>query len=640
MAPLIWATWVAWAEWASNPDTYSTYTKIRAGGFPPAFFISIKYLASQQNFSKNTFMTSLITILSDILGQVFEAQDLPAGLGAIRVSDRPDLAQFQCNGAMAAAKIAKKNPREIAQNIADALQKNEIFSKIEIAGPGFINLDVTDDFIARQLGTASQEEKPVFGIDLNQETIVLDYGGPNIAKPMHIGHLRTAIIGDSLRRMCKFVGMKTLGDIHMGDWGTHLGLLIGDYIQNNLQEKVLNIDPENQEDVLWLFNDMGERYPKASAASKEDESLKENAREITLKLQQKEHPYYAMWEKIRAVSIQGMRKNYAALNVHFDLWKGEADVHDLIEPMAKDLKEKSYAIESDGALVIPVEKNDDKKEFPPLILYKRDGAVMYGTTDMATIIERVELYNPTRIVYCVDQRQNLHFEQLFRAAKKTKIVGENVELTFAGIGTMNGTDGRPFATRSGGVMRLEDLIENVQEKANQRLAEGNFASDFSEEEKNDIAMKIGIAALKFADLQNARQSDYIFDLDRMTSFEGKTGPYVLYQAVRIKSLLRKIEEDFSENPNFMVLDEDRALALLLLQFPDIVMLALQNYAPHHLCDYVYRVAQQFSSFYASCHILSENDEALKNSRLALCALALKQIECTLGLLGIEIPDRM
>lgn len=585
-------------------------------------------------------MISFVENLSNIVGAAFASSDLPAELGRVSVSDRPDLAQFQCNGAMSAAKLAKKNPREIAQGVVDVLSANDIFSKVEIAGPGFINLNVTDEFLSAHLTSLAEDERAGVPEPGQGAPVVLDYGGPNIAKPMHVGHLRAAIIGDSLRRIMKFSGYDTIGDVHMGDWGTHLGMLISDYLNAGEENLVLDTDVSDEKAVARLMEDMATRYPKASAAAKEDLNLKKQAQEATVKLQNKEAPYYPIWQKIFDVSVAGMKKTYGTLGVHFDLWKGEACVHDLISPMVEGLKEKGFAEESDGALVFYVAEESDKKEMPPLIIYKRDGAVMYGTTDMATLVDRMEQQNPQKIIYVVDQRQCLHFEQVFRAVKKSGIVPESVELTHAGFGTMNGPDGKPFKTRSGGVMRLQDLIEMAENKARERLSEANLAEDADEAERENVAHKVALAAIKFADLQNQRQADYMFDLDRLTSFEGKTGPYLLYQAVRIKSLLRKAEFKNTDTSTFHIKDEDRALALLLTELPNYVSAALRHYAPHHLCEYAYKLAQEFSSFYGNCHILSEKDECLKKSRLALCALTATQLDLVLGLLGISIPERM
>jgi arginyl-tRNA synthetase len=620
-------------------------------------------------------MASLTQKLSDIFGDAFEAQGLDRAYGLVKVADRPDLAQFQCNGAMAAAKFAKKNPREVSQKIVECLQSlppsippasggedeskdsppqagglggESIFAKVEIAGPGFINLSVTDEFLSAHLKEAADDAK-AGAPDLSQGAMAfLDYGGPNIAKAMHVGHLRAAIIGDSVRRTLAFCGYDTLGDVHLGDWGTHMGLLIDHYFESGEEAIITGVDINDPHAIEAAIEDMAVRYPAAASKAKEDEAAAARGRTMTVRLQNKEEPYFSLWKKIREISIIAIRKNYEHLGVHFDLWKGEADVHDYIAPMVDDLRRSGYAVESDGAWIVPVARNDDKKEFPPLILYKRDGAVMYGTTDMATIVERVKLYNPAKIVYIVDQRQSLHFEQVFRAVRLANIVHPRMELTHAGFGTMNGPDGRPFKTREGGVLRLSDLIAMAIEKALIRMEEASIAADMGTAEKEDVAKKVAIAAIKFADLQNARAADYVFDIDRLTSFEGKTGPYLLYQAVRIKSLLKKAQYSPPHPPrlrggeggDIMLHDADRALALLLTEFPDAVRLAAEQYMPHYMCDYAYRLAQGFSSFYGNCHILSETDEALCASRLALCAMTYKRLELALSLLGIEIPERM
>lgn len=575
-------------------------------------------------------MSSLSQTLSGIFGEVFAGLGLPAGLGLVRVSDRPDLAQFQCNGALSAAKQAGKNPREVAQQIIEALSGRPVFTKLEIAGPGFINIDVSDDFIAGHLLETDQR----LGVENTGQgrAVVLDYGGPNIAKAMHVGHLRSSIIGDALRRIHAFAGYNAIGDVHMGDWGTPMGMILSE----------LDLLKHDEPVTMEL---LAEIYPKAATACKEDEARMALARAATKKLQDGDLEYTRRWREFIDVSIAGMKANFDALGVHFDEWKGESDAHKFIEGMIADYKAKGLATESEGALIVDVVEPGDKKEFPPLILLKSDGAVLYGTTDLATIIDRIQAHDPVKIVYCVDQRQSLHFEQVFRAARKGGMARDGVpELIFAGFGTMNGTDGKPFKTRAGGVMRLEDLIAMGIEKARARLDEAEIAADLAPSAREDIANKVAIAAIKFADLQNQRQSDYIFDLDRMTAFEGKTGPYLLYQAVRIKSLLRKAGfEDVSAplKPEGFSLDENtRSLALLLAEFPDHFALALGHLTPHVLCDYVYRLAQAFSSFYGSCHILSETDQGVRASRLALCAMTYRQIEVTLALLGISTPERM
>lgn len=586
-------------------------------------------------------MNTLTQTLSALVGAAFESLGLPADFGAVRVSDRPDLAQFQCNGALAAAKQAGKNPREVANGLIEALKDRPEFARLEIAGPGFLNITLTDAYVARFLADFIKEET-LADQPGQAKTIVLDYGGPNIAKAMHVGHLRASIIGDALRRMCLYAGYNALGDVHMGDWGTPMGQIISELALRHpdwpyFDEKFTGPYPSTSPVTMA---DLEVIYPAASTACKEDPARLELARKATVELQDGRPGYRALWQHFIEVSIAGMEGNFKALGVHFDLWKGEADAHPYIAPMVEDLQKRGFAVESEGAVVVPVEQAGDKKEMPPLILYKSDGAVMYGTTDLATIVERVKDYNPVKILYVVDQRQSLHFEQVFRAARKSGIAPDTMELTHAGFGTMNGTDGKPFKTRAGGVMKLEDLIQMGVEKAEARLLEADIAKDFSAAEKADIAQKVAIAAIKFADLQNNRSADYVFDLDRMTSFEGKTGPYLLYQTVRIKSLLRKADYTPSGTNSFILNDPDRPLALLLTEFSDHFAGALAHYTPHIICDYVFKLAQAFSTFYGQCHILSEEDEALKASRLALCAATARVIETCLDLLGIKVPERM
>lgn len=585
---------------------------------------------------------SLTEKLSVLTGAAFVAEGFTADVGAVRISDRPDLAQFQCNGAMAAAKQAKKNPRAVAEAVVAHLQQNPIFAKIEIAGPGFINLTLTDDALNEHLGAMATDSRCGIAPLVSGQTMILDYGGPNVAKAMHVGHLRTSIIGEALRRMAGFCGYTAIGDVHMGDWGTQIGMVISEF-QIRHPEWVYfdaGVMSGYPSEAPFTIANLEEVYPFAAQACKDDEARKELALIATVELQNGRPGYRALWQHIVNVSIASMKANFDSLNVHFDWWKGESSVHDLIAPMVDDLLARGFAVKDDGATVIPVAREDDQKEFPPLMLYKRDGAVMYGTTDLATIVERMES-NPSKIVYIVDQRQSLHFEQVFRAAYKTGIAPASVELIHAGNGTMNGSDGKPFKTRAGGVLRLEDLIESATQKAAERMKEANLAQDASADELAKTAHMVGVAALKFADLQNQRQSDYIFDLDRMTSFEGKTGPYMLYQAVRIKSLLRKAAAQGALPGDQIVLgDADRPLALLLTELPDVVALAMRHYTPHVLCDYVYRLANAFSSFYGNCHILSEQDQMLRASRLRLCAMVLAQLILVLDLLGIDVPERM
>ena len=586
---------------------------------------------------------SLLQTLSAIVGDAFMAEGLDATHGRVTVSDRPDLAQFQCNGAMAAAKKAGKNPCALAEALIARLNANPVFKKLDIAGPGFINLTLTDAALAEHVTRIAADKRAGVAEADGAPTVLLDYGGPNIAKPMHVGHLRASIIGDSARRILSFAGYKTLGDVHLGDWGTPMGMVISEleilhpdwpYFDAAITDGYPDASPVTIEDLEAI-------YPTAAKACKEDEARMERARLATVDLQNGRPGYRALWRHFIDVSIAAMKKNFDALNVHFDLWKGESDVHDLIAPMVEKLKAQNIAIQDDGAIVIPVKTEQDSKEIPPLILYKRDGAVMYGTTDLATLVERMDFFAPSKILYVVDKRQHLHFEQVFRAARLANIVPANVDLVHLGFGTMNGADGKPFKTRAGGVMKLEDLIAMGVEKATQRLDEAALAKDIGPAEREKIARCVAVAAIKFADLQNPATADYIFDLDRMTAFEGKTGPYILYQAVRIKSLLAKAtDQGMKPGQAIHLQEQDLPLALLLLQMPEIVHGAAQNHAPHVICDFAHRLAQAFSSFYGNVHILSDPDARSRESRLGLCALALREMEILLSLLGVDLPDRM
>ncbi len=587
-------------------------------------------------------MTSLITQLSDLVGQAFEAEGLEKSFGAVRFSDRPDLAQFQCNGAMTAAKAARKNPRAVAESIIGRLKSNPDFLKIEIAGPGFINLTLSDEALGKYISSIVSDDRCGVEPIGHNETIMLDYGGPNVAKPMHVGHLRSSIIGDSIRRTLDFAGYNTVGDIHMGDWGTQMGMMISE-LEIMHPDWVFfdeNYTGDYPTEPVVTMEDFEEIYPRVSALCKTDPERLEKSKKATVDLQNKRRGYYALWKQFVEISLHSMKRNFDALNVHFDLWKGETDVHDLIAPMVEDLKKRGYATIDQGATVVHVKKNDDNKEFPPLILYKSDGGVLYGTTDLATIVERVRDFNPSRILYIVDKRQGLHFEQVFRAAKLTGIASEQMELTHLGYGTMNGPDGKPFKTRAGGVLKLEDLISMGKEKALERLEEAKAAEGLSQDEKDDIAMKVAIAAIKFADLQNSFSADYVFDLDRMTSFEGKTGPYLLYQSVRIKSLLEKAGYKPQNDLQIVPTEADRDLILSLIEIPQIIEISVRNYTPHVLCDHAYKLAQTFSSFYGNTHIMSEENKVQRQSWLELSHMVLMQLELLLGLVGIKIPDRM
>ncbi|HEY5239222.1 MAG TPA: arginine--tRNA ligase [Rhizomicrobium sp.] len=581
-------------------------------------------------------MTSLTRELAAIAGAAFAAEGLDASFGRVQAADRPDLAQFQCNGALAAAKEAKTNPRAIAEKIAARLKSNPIFAKVEIAGPGFINFDVTDEALTARMRDTKAEP------NANAGTLVIDFGGPNVAKPMHVGHLRSAIIGDCLQRLFRANGWRVTSDVHLGDWGLQMGQLISEIGHRGIAPVYFDANHNGPypEQSPVTMDDLEEIYPAAAAACKADPVRLEEARAATAELQSGRAGYRALWQHFVDVSEKGLTREYDSLGVHFDLWKGEASVDPLIAPMIADLKTRGITEESEGALVVRVAEETDKKEIPPLILLKSDGAVLYGTTDLATIIDRVREQNPDLILYVVDQRQHGHFEQVFRAARKAGLNGQ-AKLEHAGFGTMNGPDGKPFKTRAGGVMKLYDLIAMVTEEAAKRLAEQGLGAEYSEDERAEIARKVGIATLKFADLCNYRLTDYIFDLARFSRFEGKTGPYLQYAAVRIQSILRKAaDEGFAASAAAVRSPEERALALRLLALPDMLEAAEAKRAPNLLCDYAFTLAQDFSRFYSEHHIMSETDADLRAARLALCKATLSTLAKTLDILGIEVPARM
>jgi arginyl-tRNA synthetase len=587
-------------------------------------------------------VTALLAELSAIACAAFAAEGLSESFGQVQRSDRPDLAQFQCNGALVAAKQAKANPRAIADKVAARLKSDPLFAKIEIAGPGFINLDLADLALAAR-GVALAKDPKLGAPDSGAgKSVVLDFGGANIAKPMHVGHLRSAIIGDCLQRLFRANGWTVTSDVHLGDWGLQMGQLISEIEHRGIAPIYFDANftgPYPAQSPVTM-DDLEEIYPAASAACKADEVRLAEARQATAELQAGRPGYRALWKHFFDVSKVGLDREYGSLGVHFDLWKGEASVDALVGPMIEDLKTSHIALESEGALVVPIARESDKKEMPPLILVKQDGAVLYGTTDLATIIDRVKEQNPDLILYIVDQRQNLHFEQVFRAAEKARLAGKS-HLEHAGFGTMNGTDGKPFKTRAGGVMKLFDLIAMVTAEAEKRLGEAGLGADYPAEERADVARKVGIATLKFADLSNYRLTDYVFDLERFSKFEGKTGPYLQYAAVRIQSILRRaVEQGFTPADPVIRSAEERALFLQLLALPDAMVAAEKGRAPNILCDYAFTLAQLYSRFYGEHHILSESDAALRAARLGLCKLTLDVMTKVLSLLGIDVPPRM
>ncbi|MEL6371359.1 MAG: arginine--tRNA ligase [Pseudomonadota bacterium] len=584
--------------------------------------------------------------LSSIVGDAFEANGFDRKFGQVRVSDRPDLCQFQCNGALAVAKSEGRNPREIGQLVLDRLVGHNSIEHVALAGPGFLNFDLNDEFLGEKLkAVASTESLGAYGAS-NKEKIVIDYGGPNVAKPLHVGHLRSAIIGEALKGILRLAGHEVTGDIHLGDWGLQMGQLISELAVR--QPDLVYFDPAYTgpypEEPPITLKDLEELYPIASAACKADNARAEQARVATQELQTGRAGYRALWRHFVDLSIADMKNNYADLSVEFDVWKGEADADPYIEEMVKDLEAKSLVELSDGAKIIRVSRESDKKEVPPVILVNSKGAVGYHATDIATILDRKKNHDPDRILYVVDNRQALHFEQLYRVADAAGYFPEE-RLEHLGFGTMNGPDKKPFKTREGGVLKLRDLIDLVTEKARERLASSGFSDDYTEEEMALIPQQIGVAALKFADLSNPRTTDYVFDLERFVAFEGKTGPYLLYAVVRVDAVLSKAaKEDLATVEGGLDFvfqkEEERRVALTLLEFADAMRSSIDKRLPHILCEHAYTLAQNFSKFYAACRISDEADRSARLTRIALSIAVKRQLSVILKAMAIPVPARM
>lgn len=588
-------------------------------------------------------MKTIINLIQEELCEAFKKAGYNEKYAKAAWSNRPDLCQYQCNGALAAAKEYHKAPIQMAEEVAEILKESKSFKEISAIKPGFVNITLSESFLAEYIGQMAASE--LFGCEKadKPETIVIDYGGANVAKPLHVGHLRPAVIGESIKLTARYLGHKVIGDAHLGDWGLPIGLIITELKRRSPELPYFdeNFEGEYPEEAPFTISELEEIYPFASKYSKEHEEYKEEAQQATAQLQSGRKGYLALWQHIINVSVEDLKKVYTRLNVEFDLWKKESDAQPYIPAMVKDMKENGYAHIDDGALVVDVKEETDTKEIPPCMILKSNGATLYNTTDLATIVERRKLFDPSKIIYVVDKRQSLYFEQIFRCSRKTKIIGDDVELIFVGNGTINGNDGKPFKTRDGGVPRLEKLLDEVEEKVLEKMEE----REMDENEIKDVAAKVALAAIKYGDLSNQASKDYIFDMERFTSFEGNTGPYIFYTIVRIKSLLSKVQE------NGIVIDENAPLEpshsqsetdvmLSLCKWQDTVYAAYNEQAPHKICQFIYELSDSFNKFYHENRIVNNEDEKVRNSYIKLSRLVGDVLGTATGLLGLQAPDRM
>ena len=594
-------------------------------------------------------MKKLMELMAEELSAAFEKSGYDPSYGKVTVSNRPDLCEFQCNGAMAGAKAYKKAPFMIADDVVAYLKDSQVFSMAEVVKPGFINLKVKGEFLADYLKEMAADEKLSVSAAKEPKTIIIDYGGPNVAKPLHVGHLRSAIIGESVKRIGKFMGHNVIGDVHLGDWGLQMGLIITE-LKLRRPELVYFDDAytgEYPEEAPFTISELEEIYPTASKKSKEDEAYKEAAMQATFELQHGKRGYQALLKHILNVSVTDLKRNYANLNVSFELWKGESDAQPYIPDMVQKMKDDGFAYISDGALVVDVKEETDTKEIPPCMILKSDGASLYNTTDLATMVWRMKDYNPDELIYVVDKRQELYFTQVFRCARKTGIVKPETELKFLGFGTMNGKDGRPFKTRDGGVMRLEHLISGINEEMLAKIQENQKTKEnlgISTEEAENTAKMVALAAIKYGDLSNQASKDYIFDIDRFTSFEGNTGPYILYTIVRIKSILNKYHGLGKDESGAVIgaahSKSEKDLMLELSKFNAVMESAFEETAPHKICSYIYDLANAFNSFYHGTKIMSEENETVQKSYIRLLELTKSVLETCIDVLGFSAPERM
>ncbi len=593
-------------------------------------------------------MKKMLDLLTEEMQKAFEAAGYDAALGKVTVSNRPDLCEYQCNGAMAGAKQYKKAPIMIANDVAAKLSESKVFAEAIAVAPGFLNLKVTEEFLLDYIKGMAASKK--FGVEepKHPKKIVIDYGGPNVAKALHVGHLRSGVIGESVKRIARFIGHDIVGDIHLGDWGQPMGLIIHELQLRHPELPYFDesYTGEYPAEAPFTIAELEEIYPTASGKSKEDPEYKAAAMEDTFKLQSGVRGHRALWDHIIRVSVSDLKRNYQKLNVEFDLWNGESTVHDLIPGMVDNMKKGGYAYISDGALVVDVKEETDTKEFPPCMILKSDGASLYNTTDLATIQMRMDEIHPDKLIYLTDKRQDLYFEQIFRCARKTKLVEPETELLHIGFGTMNGKDGKPYKTRSGGVPRLENLIDEINEEMLRKIKENsaNKGYEVDEEQAKETAKIVGLAAIKYGDLSNQPAKDYIFDVDRFTSFEGDTGPYILYTIVRIKSILNKYKEQGGNLDKAALQtvqnDSEKALVMELCKFNATMEAAYEESAPNKICAYIYDLANEFNRFYHETPILVETDETKKAGFIALLVLAKNVLETCIDVLGFSAPERM
>ena len=588
-------------------------------------------------------MNTIVEKITEQLQNAFAECGYDRKYAKVSLSNRPDLCEYQCNGAMAAAKEYKKAPFMIADEVVAKLDKNPLFDRIESVKPGFINIILSGQAVADYVNEMAQAKQFGYENPEKPKTVIVDYGGANAAKPLHVGHLRSAVIGESVKRIQRFAGNKVIGDVHLGDWGLQMGLIIEELRDRKPELPYFDeqFTGEYPAEAPFTISELEEIYPAASAKSKEDAAFMERAHNATLKLQSGDKACMAIWKHIMAVSKADLKKNYDNLNVSFDLWKGESDAQPYIPSMVQEMIDKGLAYESQGAMVVDIQEEGDTKELPPCIVRKSDGAALYATSDLATLVEREKLYQPDAYIYLADKRQELHFTQVFRVAKKAGIVNPQAEMTFLGFGTMNGKDGKPFKTRSGGVMRLEHLIADINEAVYKKMMENRT---MDEEEARATAKIVGLAALKYGDLSNQASKDYVFDIERFASFEGNTGPYILYTIVRIKSILNKYTDSGKTLENLSINPADsateKALMLSLAKFSEIMAAVYTEKAPHKLCQFIYEVSNAFNGFYHDTKILAETDEAKQKGYIALICLTKAVLEQCIELLAIECPDRM